>query len=146
MSTTDPYLTITATVRIPLAELRFQTSRSSGPGGQNINKLNTRVQMWWDVTTSAALSDEVRTRFLAQNAARLTRAGELQLECQQFRTQLANRRRCLEELTELVRRALIRPKRRKPSRPTRASRERRLRQKRQQAEKKAARRYRPGQD
>jgi ribosome-associated protein len=146
MPTTDPYLTITSTVRIPLAELRFQTSRSSGPGGQNVNKLNTRVQMWWDVTTSAALSDEVRKRFLAQNAARLTRAGELQLECQQFRTQLANRRHCLEELTELVRRALVRPKRRKPSRPTRGSRERRLRQKREQSEKKAARRYRPAQD
>lgn len=146
MPTSDSYLTITSTVRIPLAELRFQTSRSSGPGGQNVNKLNSRVQMWWDVSRSAALSDEVRERLLTQNAARLTKEGELQLECQQYRTQLANRRRCLEELTGLVRQALVRPKRRKPSRPTRGSRERRLQQKRRVSEKKAARRYRPGQD
>ena len=142
----ETFLTINPALQIPLAELRFQTSRSSGPGGQNVNKVSTRVQMWWPVVASTALPEGVRERFLAQNATRITREGELLLECQQFRTQLANKKACLDELADLVRKALVRPKRRRPTKPTRGSRERRLQSKREQSQKKSQRRFRPGHD
>ncbi len=140
----EQFLTINPALRIPLSELRFQMSRSSGPGGQNVNKVNTRVQMWWEVAASTVLPEDVRERFLAQNATRITREGCLQLECQEFRTQLANRKACLDELAELVRKALVRPKTRRPTRPTRGSRERRIQAKRERSQQKSSRRFRPG--
>lgn len=144
MPANDGYLTITPAIRVPLSELRFQMSRSSGPGGQNVNKLNTRVQMWWDLGPLTVLPEDVRTRFLAQNANRLTKEGSLLLECQEFRTQLANRTACLDQLADLIRRALVRPKKRRPTKPTRGSRERRMQAKREQSQKKSGRRFRPG--
>jgi ribosome-associated protein len=142
----DQFLTINPAIRIPLSELRFQMSRSSGPGGQNVNKLNTRVQMWWDLRESTALPEDVRGRFLAQNATRLTKEGSLQLDCQEFRTQLANRKACLDELSELIRRALVRPKKRRPTKPTRGSQERRLQAKRERSRQKSSRQFRHGED
>jgi ribosome-associated protein len=138
----EQFLTVNPAIRIPLSELRVQLSRSSGPGGQNVNKVNTRVQMWWDVGVSTVLPDDVRQRFLAQNATRITKEGSLQLECQEHRTQLANRKACLDELSELVRRALVRPKKRHATRPTRGSKERRLEAKRQRSQQKSSRQYR----
>lgn len=146
MPTADPYLTIHPALQIPLSELRFQVSRSSGPGGQNVNKLNTRVQMWWDVQATTVLSEDVRARLITQNPGRLTKAGLLQIESQEHRSQLDNRRACLDELAAIVRRALVRPRRRRPSKPTRGSRERRLQQKREQSQKKSSRRFRPGRE
>lgn len=146
MPASDPFLTVTPAIRVPHAELRFQMSRSSGPGGQNVNKVNTRVQMWWDFAESAVLPEDVRTRFLAQNGTRITKEGSLLLECQEFRTQLANRKACLDELATLIRRALVRPKKRRPTKPTRGSKERRLKAKKERSQRKSERRYRPGQD
>jgi ribosome-associated protein len=143
MPSSDTHLAVTRSLQIPLAEIDFQYSRSSGPGGQNVNKLNTRVQMWWDATNSLSLREDVRERFLKQNAGRLTKEGVLQLECQQFRTQLANRTHCLDELAELVRKALVRPKKRRPTRPTKGSKERRLKGKKERSQKKESRRMKP---
>jgi ribosome-associated protein len=142
----DAFLTVNPAIRVPHSELRFQMSRSSGPGGQNVNKVNTRVQMWWDLAASTALPEDVRARFLAQNATRINKDGSLQLDCQEFRTQLANRKACLDELADLIRQALVRPKKRRPTKPTRGSRERRLQAKKEQSHRKSERRYRPGQD
>lgn len=144
MTSGDGYLDVTPQIRIPLAELRWQMSRSSGPGGQNVNKVNTKVQLWWDLPQSTVLTPEAAARLRAQNPGRVTRDGEFQLECQQFRSQLANRQACLEELATLVRRALVRPKTRRPSKPTRGSKERRLQSKRERSQKKSTRRFRPG--
>lgn len=137
-------LKITPAIEIPYSELRFQMSRSSGPGGQNVNKVNTRVQMWWELAASTALPLDVRARFLAQNATRLTKEGSLQLECQEHRTQLANRKACLDELATLVRRALVAPKKRHKTKPTRGSKERRLSAKRERSQQKSSRRFRHG--
>lgn len=138
----EQFLTVNPAIRVPLAELRFQVSRSSGPGGQNVNKVNTRVQMWWAAADSTALPEDVRGRFLAQNATRITKEGSLQLECQEHRTQLANRKACLDELAELIRRALVRPKKRHATKPTRGSRERRLKAKRERSQQKSSRQFR----
>jgi ribosome-associated protein len=142
----EQHLTINPAVRIPLSELRFQVSRSSGPGGQNVNKVNTRVQLWWDAAESQALPEDARERLRAQNPNRFTREGSLQIECQEFRTQLANRKACLDELAAIVRRALVRPKRRKATRPTRGSKERRLQSKRERSQQKSSRRFRGGEE
>ncbi|MFV0445903.1 MAG: alternative ribosome rescue aminoacyl-tRNA hydrolase ArfB [Planctomycetaceae bacterium] len=146
MPASESDLIVTPALRIPLSELRFQMSRSSGPGGQNVNKVNTRVQVWWDVEHSTILQDDVRQRFLKQNANRITKEGRLLLESQEFRTQLANRKACLDELGRLVRLALVRPKKRRPTKPTRGSQERRLKAKKEKSQRKSERRFRPGSD
>ncbi len=136
-------LIIPGKLHIPAAEFDFRASRSSGPGGQNVNKVNTRIQMWWDVTNSPSIPDDVRQRFRQQNRHRLTSDGVLLLESRQHRTQLANRRECVEELTRLLTAALVRPKRRRKTKPTKGSRERRLQAKRELSQKKQSRRFRP---
>jgi ribosome-associated protein len=142
----EQFLIVSESVRVPLAELRFQFSRSSGPGGQNVNKLNTRIQMWWNVAGSDVLAGDARRRFLDQNATKLTNEGELLIECQQFRTQLANRQWCLDELARLIRRSLVRPKQRRATKPTRGSKERRLKSKQQRSQKKSQRSFRANDD
>jgi ribosome-associated protein len=145
---TDPYpeelvqddaLVVSGTVRIPLAEIEFQYSRSGGPGGQNVNKVSSRVQLRWNVT-AAVLRDEVRTRLIAQNRNRITKEGELLLVCQEHRDQPRNREACLTKLQEMLRAALIAPKARRPSRPTKGSKERRLKEKKHSAQRRDARR------
>ncbi|MEZ6067446.1 MAG: alternative ribosome rescue aminoacyl-tRNA hydrolase ArfB [Planctomycetaceae bacterium] len=137
-------LDINERLRIPLADLRFQASRSSGPGGQNVNKVNTRIQMWWNISADTQLPEAAKSRFLAQNAGRLTKEGELLIESQQFRTQIANRQWCLDELARLIRSALVTPRKRRPTKPTRGSQQRRLKSKQERSEKKSRRRYNPG--
>ncbi|AMV22048.1 alternative ribosome rescue aminoacyl-tRNA hydrolase ArfB [Planctomyces sp. SH-PL14] len=135
----DDHLIVSERIRIPLAALEFQYSRSGGPGGQNVNKVSSRVQMRWPVV-SAELPDEVRARLVAVNRNRITKDGDLLLVSQLYRDQLRNRVECLVRLQELVRAALVAPRARKKSKPTRGSKERRLKEKRQGAERRAARR------
>ena len=136
-------LVVDADIQIPLAEIQLSFSRSSGPGGQNVNKVNTKVTLHWNVTSSANLPDEVRNRFLAKYRTRVNAEGEVVIHSQRYRDQLRNRDDCLEKLRQLILSVRQAPVQRRRTRPSRASRERRLREKQQTAEKKKLRR-RPG--
>lgn len=119
-------LQITPTLFIPDAELSERFIRAPGPGGQNVNKLETAVQLRFDAAHAAALSEDVRHRLLRLAGRRADRAGVITIEAHRFRTRERNREDARERLTGLIRQALQRPKQRLPTRPTRASRERRL--------------------
>ncbi len=122
------------------AELRFQASRSSGPGGQNVNKVATRVTLFFDVPGAAGLSAEHKARVAARLASRLSRDGVLRVVAQRHRSQAANRQEAVERLVALLRQALQEDEERIPTRPPRAVKERRLADKRHRAERKRARR------
>ncbi|QDV73470.1 Peptidyl-tRNA hydrolase ArfB [Planctomycetes bacterium K2D] len=124
---------------IPRSELQFSFARSAGPGGQNVNKLNTKAVLRWKPAESAALSPAVLERFLARNGGRLTREGELVIASDTHREQGRNVGDCLQRLRALVAAAAARPKVRRPTKPTKASQQRRLNAKRNQAAKKASR-------
>src|SRR3954467_13607398 len=99
-------LEITPELSIPLSELEYRASRSGGPGGQHVNTSSTRVEVWWDVAGSPALSEEQRTRLLARLVTRLDSAGRLRLVSSGSRSQLRNREEVTERLRELVAAAL----------------------------------------
>ena len=106
---------------IPAEELAWQFSRSGGPGGQHVNRTSSKATLRFHVVDSRSLPDEVRTRLLAQCAARLTREGELVISSQRHRDQPRNVSDCVAKLTELLERAATRPKRRKKTRVPRAA-------------------------
>jgi len=120
-------------------ELIFQTSRSSGPGGQNVNKVNSRVELRFDIPNSALLDERQKTVLQQKLASKLTSEGILIVVCQETRSQLENKELAVQRFYELLRQALKPVRRRKPTRPTKASLEKRLQRKKQQAEKKAHR-------
>jgi ribosome-associated protein len=121
-------------LEIPEDEVTFTASRSSGPGGQNVNKVNTRVTLWFDVAGSASLSAEQKQQLLTHLANRITREGVLQIVSQQHRTQPANREAAIERFVELIAKALARPKPRHKTRATFASKLRRLEGKKRRSE------------
>ncbi len=125
---------------IPEAELDLRTSRSRGPGGQHVNKAETRVELRWNVRESAVLSEGQRARILRALAGRINRDGELIVTAETHRSQHRNREEAAGRLRELVARALVRRPRRLPTRRPRAAHERRLRDKRRRAELKRQRR------
>lgn len=126
-------------MEIPEAELTFEFIRSSGPGGQNVNKVATAVRLRFDVVRSPSLSDEVKARLLALAGRRATREGELVILGQRHRTQEKNRQDVLERLADLVARAEQAPRPRRATRPTRAAGARRLQAKKMQSERKRGR-------
>lgn len=140
MSTTPEWLDINARFRIPLSEIEFAVARSSGPGGQNVNKVNSKVQLRWKPAESPSIPEEVRFRVLTKLEPQLTVEGELLVMSQLYRDQPRNREDCLEKLREIIRASLIVPKVRKKSKPSRASKARRLKDKRLGSEKKTQRR------
>ena len=111
---------------IPESELEFRFFRSGGPGGQNVNKVSTSVQMRFDARNSPSLRDPVRERLMKLAGSRLTLDGVIVITAVRFRTQERNRADAVERLQELVDKASIAPTYRVPTRPTRASKERRL--------------------
>ena len=117
---------VTPPIAIDESEVHLDFIRSSGPGGQNVNKVATAVQLRFDVVNSTSLPDEVRQRLLALAKGRITEKGILIIDAQRFRTQGANRQDAMDRLVGLIRQAAHKPRVRKRTRPTPASRERRL--------------------
>jgi len=111
---------------IPEDELEFRFFRSGGPGGQNVNKVSTAVQMRFDARNSPSLTEPMRARLMKLAGSRLTLDGIILITAVRFRTQERNRADAMERLQALVDKASVAPTYRVPTRPTRASKERRL--------------------
>ena len=133
-------LYVSPTLSIPLSELRFKFRRSSGPGGQNVNRLNTAVELQFDFVHSAVLSDEQRQQIAEKLAARLNSTGTLSIQSERFRTQGRNRADCLNKLAALLVEAFKKPPKREKTKPSRAAQAHRLDSKRRHSEKKKSRR------
>lgn len=123
-----------------LAEVRYRTSRSHGPGGQHVNKTESRVELIWKPGDSTSLNDEQKLRILSQLGKRLTEDGELILASEKYRSQHRNKEEVSERFLKLVAASLIIPKRRLPTRPTRSSRELRIKKKKMRGDIKRSRR------
>jgi ribosome-associated protein len=132
-------LRITDTIAIDDSELEERFVRASGPGGQNVNKVASAVELRFDASRSAALDDEVRERLKRIAGSRMTAEGVILIDARRFRTQAKNREDARERLAELIRSAVVRPKRRRKTRPTTASRERRIETKRRRSDTKRGR-------
>ena len=131
---------VTPAIAIDEREFHEQFIRSSGPGGQNVNKVATAVQLRFDVGASKALPDDVRKRLVRLAGRRVTGDGVLIVDARRFRTRERNRKDAMKRLTDLIRRAAERPKRRRKTKPTAASKRRRLEAKRRRGEVKRMRR------
>ncbi len=136
----DIPLRITETLAIPLAELRFQFSRSSGPGGQHVQRSATRVELVFDVLHSPSFTDIQRAHILKELKSHIDKEGILRLVSQRTRSQHLNREDVVARFQELLRRALRPRKKRRPTQPSRAAKERRLSEKRHRSETKRQRR------
>jgi len=138
-------LVVNRRIRVPLRELQISFARSSGPGGQNVNKVNSKAVLRWDVAGTPSLPADVRRRFQTRYARRITTEGELVLSSQRFRDQGRNVADALGKLRAMLEEVATAPRPRKPTRPGRAARERRLRDKRAASTRKSLRR-RPASD
>lgn len=132
-------LVVDAQIQIPLGELRLSFSRSSGPGGQNVNKVNSKVTLHWNVATTSQLPEDVRQRFLERYRGRISTDGDVVLSSQLTRDQGRNRTDCLEKLRNLILAVRHPPTPRRARKPSRAARERRLQDKHRRGERKRAR-------
>jgi ribosome-associated protein len=137
---------ITDTIALDDGEIAESFVRAAGPGGQNVNKLATAVQLRFDVRQSRSLPPEVRARLERLAGRRLTTEGVLVITAQRHRTQERNREDARERLVELIRRAAVPPVPRRPTKPTHASRKRRLESKQRRAKIKRLRGARPGEE
>jgi ribosome-associated protein len=133
-------IVVTPRIVIPSEELTEQFVRSSGAGGQNVNKVSSKVELRWTPQTSSALSFDDRAYLLTKLGGRLTLDGELIITSDKYRDQPRNRADAAEKLAALVRTALLRPKPRKKTKPSRGAKERRIASKKKRGETKAGRR------
>src|SRR3954471_4733127 len=135
-------LEISPNIRIPDAELRLSFARSSGPGGQNVNKVASKAILHFDVLNSPSLPPDVRERFLGAYGSRVTNAGEVVIHSEEFRDQPKNIQACYDKLRDMVLTVLRPPKKRRATKPTRGSKVRRLNEKKSRSQIKEGRRYR----
>jgi ribosome-associated protein len=133
-------LIVTPSLAIDDSEIEEHFVRASGPGGQNVNKVATAVQLRFDVGRSTALSDEIRQRLTSIAGKRMTSDGVLVIDARRHRTQADNREDARERLAEMIRQATVRPVRRRKTKPTRAAKQQRLDTKRRRADRKRGRR------
>jgi ribosome-associated protein len=131
---------VTPDILIPDSDVSLSFVRGSGPGGQNVNKVASAVQLRFDLAGTTALTDPVKARVRALAGRRLTDDGSILIIARNHRTQEQNRREAADRLADLIRRGLTPPKPRRPTKPTRASRERRLDSKNRQQRTKGLRR------
>mgnify|MGYP005853497451 CR=1 FL=1 len=124
-----------------LPELEFQTARSSGPGGQNVNKVETKVQLSFNVTNSQILSEEEKLTLLQKLKNKIDAEGNLNLSCQEKRSQIQNKELVIKKFYDALRKAFFKKKIRKATRPSKGAIEDRLKSKKVQAEKKANRKW-----
>jgi ribosome-associated protein len=137
---------VNAQIELDEREIQEDFVRASGPGGQNVNKVSTAVQLRFDVARSPSLPDPVRARLITLAGRRLTQDGVLIIEAERYRSQRRNRDDALERLIELIREACEVDKPRRPTRPTLASKKRRLESKQRLGETKKLRALKPGRD
>jgi ribosome-associated protein len=135
----DNSLYVNESLSIPREELDVRVSRSSGAGGQHVNKTSSRVEIFWNVVNSRALTDQQRSLLREKLASRLTTDGNLRVVASDMRSQIRNRELVERRLAELIARSLIIPKKRKPTKPTKAAKEARLEAKRRHSSKKRER-------
>jgi len=140
VTATRNLLAVNESVSIPRTELDVRVSRSSGAGGQHVNKTSSRVEVFWNVITSRALTEAERTRLQEKLASRLTIDGSIRVVASDMRSQSRNRNLAEERLADLVRRALNVPRKRRATKPTRAAKEARLDSKKRHSTKKRDRR------
>ena len=137
--TDENSLVIQPGTEIPLTEIEFSYARSSGPGGQNVNKVNTKAVLRWNLTLSPSLPASLRDRLLEKLQSKLTRDGEIVIASDRYRDQTRNREDALDKLQKLLSTAAQRPKPRKKTKPSRASQQRVQKAKTKHREKKQLR-------
>ena len=139
MTSSPSDLRITNSLSVPLSELQFSFTRSSGPGGQNVNKVNSQAHLRWDVAANETIPEAVKQRLKLAQARRLTIEGELLISSQRYRDQLRNRQDCLDKLTVMLQAAVTVPKKRRPTKVPRGVKESRLRNKKAKGQLKQSR-------
>jgi len=135
----DKSLYVSASLSIPRDELDVRVSRSSGAGGQHVNKTSSRVEIFWNIAGSRALNDEQRARLREKLSSRLTTDGSIRVVASDMRSQSRNRELAEHRLGELIAKSLIVPRKRKATKPTKAAKEARLEAKRRHSSKKRQR-------
>ena len=123
------HIVLSHSLKIPIAELQFKTSRSGGPGGQNVNKLETRVEAVLDITNSQSIPDEIRHRLLNTLGSQLDSSGFLNVVAQDTRSQWKNKQLAIERITDILKTALMVRRKRVATKPTHTAREVRIRTK-----------------
>ena len=134
-------LVITPLIQIPLSEFEFSYVRSSGPGGQNVNKVNSKAVLRWNVFQNDTLPLEVKVRLQAQHGSKITKEGDLIISSDIYRDQIRNREECIKKLRDIVAQASIKPKTRKKTKQSYSSTQRDKKQKSQHSEKKQNRKF-----